>query len=67
MLSSRSCSWNRVTDAAALGFSEFEAMLIYEAEVSDRVLDVLCTVLNRRKSEFLEDLGRNCVEEEIRP
>ncbi|RLK08374.1 heme NO-binding domain-containing protein [Ruegeria conchae] len=52
----RQC-WLQATQAAGLDFVEFEAMLIYEAEVSDRVLEVLCTELNRRKSEFLEDLG----------
>ncbi len=49
--------WLRATQAAGLGFDEFEAMLIYEADVSARVLDVLCADLNRPKSEFLEDLG----------
>ncbi len=49
--------WNRVTDAAALGFSEFEAMLTYDADVSERVLDALCDDLKRPKADLLEDLG----------
>lgn len=49
--------WQQVTDAAGLGFSEFEAMLVYEDDVTTRVLDTLCARLNRPKSEVLEDLG----------
>lgn len=52
----RQC-WLDATQAAGLDFEEFEAMLIYESDVSTRVLDVLCTKLNRPKPEFLEDLG----------
>ncbi len=52
----RQC-WLRATQAAELGFDEFEAMLIYDADISTRVLDVLCVDLKRSKSEFLEDLG----------
>lgn len=50
-------SWLRATQAAGLDFDEFEAMLIYEADISTRILDVLCTELNRPRAEFLEDLG----------
>ncbi|EEE38933.1 heme NO binding domain protein [Rhodobacteraceae bacterium KLH11] len=52
----RQC-WLRATRAAGLDFDEFEAMLIYEADISARLLDVLCADLKRPKSEFLEDLG----------
>ena len=52
----RQC-WLDATQAAGLDFEEFEAMLIYESDVSTRVLDVLCAKLNRPKPEFLEDLG----------
>ncbi|WP_299945085.1 heme NO-binding domain-containing protein [uncultured Ruegeria sp.] len=52
----RQC-WLHATQAAELDFNEFEAMLIYDAEISNRLLDVLCTELKRRKPEFLEDLG----------
>ncbi|KIC42112.1 heme NO-binding protein [Ruegeria sp. ANG-R] len=52
----RQC-WLRATQAAALGFDEFEAMLIYDADLSTRVLEALCAELNRPRSEFLEDLG----------
>ena len=49
--------WLRATEAAGLGFSEFEAMLVYDVDTSLRVLDALCTDLNRPRAEFLEDLG----------
>ena len=49
--------WARVTEAAGLGFTEFEAMLIYEEDQTLRVLEALCTDLERPQSEVLEDLG----------
>lgn len=49
--------WHRVTEAAELGFSEFEAMLIYEEAQTLRVLEALCNDLQRPQSEVLEDLG----------
>jgi heme-NO-binding protein len=49
--------WHRVTEAAELGFSEFEAMLIYEEAQTLRVLEALCNDLGRPQSEVLEDLG----------
>jgi len=52
----RSC-WLRVTEAAELGFVEFEAMLIYDDDVSIRVMDVLSAEIGRPKAEILEDVG----------
>ncbi|EEX11235.1 heme NO binding domain protein [Ruegeria lacuscaerulensis ITI-1157] len=49
--------WRRATEAAGLGFVEFEAMLVYDREKSYRLLDALCTDLKRPRDEFLEDLG----------
>jgi len=49
--------WQQVTGAAGLGFTEFEAMLIYEEDQTLRVLDALCDDLGRPQSEVLEDLG----------
>lgn len=49
--------WRQVTEAANLGFSEFEAMLIYDDDQSLRVLAALCTELERPQAEVLEDLG----------
>jgi hypothetical protein len=52
----RSC-WLRVTEAAELGFVEFEAMLVYDDDVSIRVMDVLSAEIGRPKAEILEDVG----------
>lgn len=49
--------WQQVTVASELGFSEFEAMLIYDDDQSLRVLDALCAELERPQAEVLEDLG----------
>jgi len=49
--------WLRVTEAAGLGFTEFEAMLIYEKDQTLRVLAALCDDLGRPEAELLEDLG----------
>lgn len=49
--------WLRVVEEAGLGFSEFEAMLIYEDHLTHAVLDAVCIELGRDESEVLEDLG----------
>lgn len=49
--------WQRVTEAACLNFSDFEAMLIYDDDQTSRVLAALCAQLGRDQSEVLEDLG----------
>lgn len=49
--------WDQVTGAAGLGFSDFEAMLIYEDALTQRVLDELSNELGRAQAEILEDLG----------
>ncbi|MGD9862340.1 MAG: heme NO-binding domain-containing protein [Pseudodonghicola sp.] len=49
--------WKTVTEAAGLGFSDFEAMLTYEDDLTDNVLDALAAELRRDRSEVLEDLG----------
>ncbi len=49
--------WHQVTEAAELGFTEYEAMLIYDEDQSLRVLDAICTELQRPLDEVLEDLG----------
>ena len=49
--------WLRVTEAAGLGFVEFEAMLTYDDAQTDQVLTALCADLGRPSAEVLEDLG----------
>ncbi|WP_420584417.1 heme NO-binding domain-containing protein [Ruegeria sp.] len=52
----QSC-WLRVTEAAELGIVEFEAMLVYDDDMTVQVMDALCVDLNRPRAEILEDLG----------
>ncbi|WP_298846555.1 heme NO-binding domain-containing protein [uncultured Ruegeria sp.] len=52
----QSC-WLRVTEAARLGFIEFEAMLVYDDDMTARVLDALSVDLDRSQAEILEDVG----------
>ncbi|CUJ87131.1 Heme NO binding protein [Ruegeria denitrificans] len=52
----QSC-WLYVTEMAELGFSEFEAMLVYDDCMTVQVLDALCADLKRPRAEILEDLG----------
>lgn len=49
--------WTHVTEAAGLGFCEFEAMLTYDDALTEAVLDALCAELCRARDEVLEDLG----------
>lgn len=49
--------WRRVTDAAQLGFTNFEAMLNYDPAVTERVLDALQDQLSKSRAAVLEDLG----------
>ncbi|WP_170558451.1 heme NO-binding domain-containing protein [Ruegeria atlantica] len=49
--------WLRVTEAAGLGLTEFEAMLVYDDAMTGQVLDALCADLKRPRAEILEDLG----------
>ncbi len=49
--------WIEVMHDANLGFSEFEAMLVYTPEQSAKLLDSLQRVLERPLDEMLEDMG----------
>jgi hypothetical protein len=49
--------WRDVTESAGLGFSEFEAMLIYTDEQSQSLLIAMERVLERPLPEMLEDMG----------
>ena len=50
-------TWQQVTEVADLGFSDFEAMLIYDTDQTLSVLGALCDALGRTREEILEDLG----------
>lgn len=49
--------WGAVMHDAELDFTRFEAMLDYDAEVTDRVLAALAHRLNRPLPDVLEDVG----------
>ncbi|MFX0544850.1 heme NO-binding domain-containing protein [Roseovarius sp. S1116L3] len=49
--------WGAVMRTAGLEFTEFESMLSYEADVTQRVLVALAAQLDRPLPEILEDVG----------
>ncbi|MEX1235278.1 MAG: heme NO-binding domain-containing protein [Roseovarius sp.] len=49
--------WGTVTRNAGLEFTEFESMLSYEEDVTDRVLATLAIQLDRPLPDILEDVG----------
>ncbi|MBY6137010.1 heme NO-binding domain-containing protein [Leisingera sp. XS_AS12] len=49
--------WEKVMEEAELGFTEFEAMLVYSEEQSSRMLTAMEKVLARPLPEILEDMG----------
>lgn len=49
--------WSDVAVAARLGFDSFEAMLSYDAELTEAVLTAACDHLDKRRDALLEDLG----------
>lgn len=49
--------WVRVMQTVDAGFVDFEAMLIYERDLSLTVLSQVCAELERSRDEVLEDLG----------
>lgn len=50
-------SWDRATQLAELGFTDFEAMLTYEEVLTRRILDAVCDDLDKPCAEVLEDIG----------
>lgn len=49
--------WERVMEVSELGFTEFEAMLFYTEDQSNRMLAAMERVLERPLPEMLEDMG----------
>lgn len=49
--------WQAVMAQADLGVTQFEAMLPYDAHVTDAVLQAMSVVLGRSSAHMLEDLG----------
>lgn len=49
--------WVEAARVADLNFVEFEAMLVYDDGITPRVLDAVSTVLDRPRSDIMEDIG----------
>ncbi len=49
--------WREVTHHSRLPFTDFEAMWIYDDELTPRVLASVCQVLDRPQDDLLEDIG----------
>ena len=49
--------WVETTRVADLSFVEFEAMLIYDDEITPNLLDAVSHVLKRPRDEVMEDIG----------
>jgi len=55
--------WEDTCGRAELGSYNFETMLSYDDEITDRVLEALSKVLKRDRSDILEDFGTFVVSE----
>ncbi len=49
--------WLKATEAVDLGFAEFEAMLVYDAALTDQILNELGDMLGKDRANLLEDVG----------
>lgn len=52
-----SSRWDEAAEIADLGFTEFEAMLSYDDDLTSRVLDAVGEVLGRDRFDLMEDIG----------
>lgn len=50
-------NWRAATARANIGLTNFEAMWIYDDDVTPRLLAAICDVLDRPYDELLEDIG----------
>ena len=55
--------WEDVCTQAGLSFFNFETMLTYDDEVTDRIIDAIAQQLSRSREEILEDFGTFVVAE----
>lgn len=49
--------WLAAANRADIGFTEFEAMWVYDDAVTPRILAAACDVLDRQYEELMEDIG----------
>ena len=50
-------TWSGIAQEAQLGFDNFEALLVYEPEQTERVLTIAATHVDNPREVLLEDLG----------
>lgn len=53
--------WSEVASTAALGFDNFEPLLIYDPTITESVINAASFELERPRDDFLEDLGQYLV------
>ena len=56
--------WEAIVRDAGLGFASFEAMLTYDDDLTDRVINAGAAVLRRPRETLMEDLGHYLVSHE---
>lgn len=56
-----SAQWDAAMRSADIGVNHFEAMWLYDDEMTPSVLAAICDVLNRPYDELLEDIGNYLV------
>lgn len=49
--------WADAARWAELGLVDFEAMLVYDDDLTHRAIDAMCHVLKRTRSDIMEDIG----------
>ena len=49
--------WGNVADQAATGLRNYEAMLTYPPEMTEKIIAAACVVLNKERGDLLGDLG----------
>jgi hypothetical protein len=57
-------AWDAITREAGLGFDSFEAMLRYDDDLTERVIEAGASLLSRSRESLLEDLGHYLVSHE---
>jgi Haem-NO-binding len=57
-------AWDAIATEAKLGLDEFEAMLTYDDDLTDKMMDAAVLILNRSRESLLEDLGAYLVSHE---
>ena len=56
--------WEAIVRDAGLGFASFEAMLTYDDDLTDRVINAGAAILHRPRETLMEDLGHYLVSHE---